>query len=188
MLRSIRAARLEDVETMREIERAAGRLFSEIGMDDVAAHAAPDPVTLGKYIQQQRAWIAMADDQPVGYALVDVLDGCGHLEQVTVHPSYGRQGLGRMLIQSVVDWAEARELPAITLLTFRDVPWNGPYYASLGFAPLADAELTPGLRALRAHESELGLDRESRHAMRLDLPARDGVTSGRSSPRRQGVP
>jgi len=187
MHRSIRTARLEDVETMREMERAAGRLFSEIGMDDIANHAPPESVILGTYIQHQRAWIAAVDDQPVGYALVDVVDGCGHLEQVSVHPAFGRQGLGRMLIQSVVDWAEARGLRAITLLTFRDVPWNGPYYASLGFAPLADAELTPGLLALRAHESDLGLDRESRHAMRLDLPAQDGVISGQSSRRRQGA-
>ncbi len=187
MLRSIRAARLEDVETMREIERAAGHLFSEIGMDGIAAHVPPEAVTLGDYIQQQRAWVAAVDDQPVGYALVDVVDGCGHLEQVSVHPAHGRQGLGRMLIQTVIDWAEARGLPAITLLTFRDVPWNGPYYASLGFGPLADAELTPGLLALRAHESELGLDRESRHAMRLDLPAQDGVIAGQSSWRGQGA-
>jgi len=183
MHRSIRVARLEDVETMREIERAAGRLFSEIGMDDIAAHAPPESVTLGDYIQHQRAWIVAVDDQPVGYALVDVVDGCGHLEQVSVHPAYGRRGLGRMLIQAVVDWAEARGLPAITLSTFRDVPWNGPYYASLGFRPLADSELTPGLLALRVHESELGLDRESRHAMRLDLSAQDGVTLGQSPQR-----
>lgn len=187
MHRSIRAARLEDVETMREIERAAGSLFSEIGMDDIAAHAPPESVILGCYIHHQRAWVATVDDQPVGYVLVDVVDNCGHLEQVSVHPAHGRQGLGRMLIQTVVDWAEARGLQAITLLTFRDVPWNGPYYVSLGFAPLADAELTPGLRALRAHESGLGLDRESRHAMRLALPAQGGVISGQSSGRRQGA-
>ncbi len=187
MGRSVRAARLEDIEAMREIERAAGRLFSEISMDDIAAHAPPEPATLNDYIQHQRAWVAEVNDQPVGYVLVDVVDGCGHLEQVSVHPAYGRQGLGRMLIQSVVDWAGAKGLPAITLLTFRDVPWNGPYYASLGFGPLSDAELTPGLLDLRAHESDLGLDRESRHAMRLDLPAQDGVISGQSSRRRRGA-
>jgi len=73
MRRSVRAARLEDVEAMREIERAAGRLFSEIGMDDVAAHVPPEPVTLHDYIMRQRAWIAAIDDQPVGYVLVDVV-------------------------------------------------------------------------------------------------------------------
>ncbi len=187
MPRSIRVARLEDVETMREIERAAGRLFSEIGMDDIAAHAPPESVILGAYVRDRRAWVATVNDQPVGYILVDVVDGSGHLEQVSVHPAHGRQGLGRMLIQRVADWAEARGLPAITLLTFRDVPWNGPYYASLGFGPLSDAELTPGLLALRDHESELGLDRESRHAMRLDLPAQGGVIAGPSSRRRQGA-
>jgi hypothetical protein len=31
-----------------------------------------------------------------------------------------------MLIQAVVDWAIDEGLPALTLLTFREVPWNGP--------------------------------------------------------------
>lgn len=111
----------------------------------------------------------------MGYAVVDHVDGSGHLEQVSVHPAYGRQGLGRRLIQAVEDWATAGGLPALTLLTFRDVPWNGPYYAALGFRPLADTELTPGLVALRTHENELGLERDARFAMRLNLP-RPGAT------------
>ena len=83
---------------------------------------------------------------------------------------YGRQGLGRLLIWAVVDWATAGGLPALTLLTFREAPWNAPYYASLGFGPLADTALTPGLLALRVHGAELGLDRDARFAMRLKLP------------------
>lgn len=168
--RRIRAARLDDIDAMRTVERAAGCLFADIGMDDVAAHAPAAATVLAAYIRGGRAWIAETDEQPMGYALADVVDGCGHMEQVAVHPLYGRQGLGRMLIQAVVDWATEGGMPALTLLTFREVPWNGPYYASLGFRPLADAELGPELMALRAHESELGLDRDTRFAMRLNLP------------------
>ena len=69
----------------------------------------------------------------------------------------------------MIEWARAHGYPALTLLTFRDVPWNGPYYASLGFSPLQDDALAPELSARRDHESELGLDRDARFAMMLTL-------------------
>ncbi len=36
-------------------------------------------------------------------------------------------------------------LPALTLTTFAEVPWNAPYYEPCGFRRLAEAEITPGL-------------------------------------------
>ena len=56
----------------------------------------------------------------------------------------------------------------LTLTTFAEVPWNAPYYARIGFRVLADAELSPGLRAIRAHEAALGLDRWPRVCMRRE--------------------
>jgi hypothetical protein len=57
----------------------------------------------------------------------------------------------------------------VLLTTFRDVPWNAPYYQRLGFHILRDEELGPGLRSIRAHETQLGLPPESRVCMRLAL-------------------
>jgi len=154
---------------MREIERAAGRLFAEIGMDKVAADEPALPEILLEYVKGQRAWIAECDGHAVGYALADIVDASGHLEQVSVHPDYGRRGIGQALIKTVTRWSQAQGFASLTLMTFRDVPWNGPYYARLGFQPVPDAELTPELRALRLHERELGLDVAARQAMRLRL-------------------
>lgn len=165
----VRAARLSDIDLMQEIERAAGSLFAGIGMDDVAAHPPLEHNVLAAYVRNRRAWVAEIDRQPRGYAIADVVDGCGHLEQVSVDPQYGRRGLGRALIQAVADWARAEGLPALTLLTFRDVPWNGPYYASLGFQEIPGTELAPELRAVRNHECDLGLDPTARIAMSLNL-------------------
>jgi GNAT superfamily N-acetyltransferase len=97
------------------------------------------------------------------------MDGAAHLEQVTVDPEWGRRGIGRRLIDAVVGWAKADGRSALTLLTFRDVPWNGPYYARLGFAELPDDRLGPELAALRRHEAGLGLDVDARGAMVLRL-------------------
>jgi hypothetical protein len=46
---------------------------------------------------------------------------------------------------------------------------NGPYCERLGFRYLADGELTPSLKAIRAAEAAHGLDRWPRAAMRRDL-------------------
>jgi hypothetical protein len=56
----------------------------------------------------------------------------------------------------------------VTLTTFRDVPWNGPFYAKLGFRELR--HLSPGLAAMREHERLIGDDDFGpRIAMRKDL-------------------
>jgi len=60
-------------------------------------------------------------------------------------------------------------IDALTLTTFREVPWNGPYYQRLGFVYLTVEEETPGLRAIRSSERERGLDKWPRACMRLPL-------------------
>jgi hypothetical protein len=78
-------------------------------------------------------------------------------------------GLGRTLIERVEAWARDAGFPALTLSTFRDVLWNGPYHARMGLPSLSEDELTPGLRGLRAHEADHGLNTQVRQFMRLDL-------------------
>ena len=73
------------------------------------------------------------------------------------------------LIEQAVAWAGQRGLGAVTLTTFTDVPWNAPYYERLGFRRLSGDELTPGLKAIRAREAAIGLDRWPRCCMRRDL-------------------
>ncbi len=156
---------------MQEIEIAAGVLFAEIGMHDVAEDGAHETELLESYVEGGRAWVAEEADTVCGYALADILDGQAHLEQVTVRPEYGRRGVGRQIIDEVADWARACGFRSMTLLTFCDVAWNGPYYRRLGFVDVPDAEMGPELARLRAHEADLGLDTSIRGAMRLSLTA-----------------
>jgi hypothetical protein len=57
----------------------------------------------------------------------------------------------------------------VTLSTFRDVPWNGPFYRNHGFRDLEPAEWTPGMRAIREKEAQQGLRVEARVFMRREL-------------------
>lgn len=60
-------------------------------------------------------------------------------------------------------------LPALTLSTFRTVPWNAPYYRRLGFREVEAAQITAGLRAVLDAEVAFGLDPSTRVCMRRSV-------------------
>ncbi|MEU3449303.1 GNAT family N-acetyltransferase [Streptomyces thermolilacinus] len=165
----IRAARPEDLPLLQDVERAAGEPFRALGMDAVADDDPPPLQALEAYRAAGRARVADLDGRPVAYLIWDDVDGAAHVEQVSVHPDAARRGVGRALIEDLAADAAARGVPALTLTTFADVPWNAPYYARLGFRALPEAELTDGLRAIRRAEAAHGLDRWPRLCMRRDL-------------------
>ncbi|MFJ2420035.1 GNAT family N-acetyltransferase [Streptomyces brevispora] len=167
----IRPARRSDLPLLQDIERAAGEPFRTVGMSRVADDEPPSLDVLDEYRRAGRAWVTVrADDRPLGYLVADPVDGAGHIEQVSVHPSAARRGLGSGLIGHAGSWAAAEGLGGLTLTTFSHVPWNAPYYVRLGFRVLMESELTDGLRKIRAEEAEHGLDRWPRVCMRRDVP------------------
>jgi GNAT superfamily N-acetyltransferase len=168
---TIREARAVDLPRLVEIEDAAETTFVALSTDFEPLPGGTSIEELAPYAEAGRAFVAADDaDCPVGYLLVDILDGAAHIEQVSVHPSHARQGIGRELIERAAGWAQAHGLRLLTLTTYVEVPWNGPYYERLGFRRLAPAEETAGLRAIRAHERHIGLDIWARTSMarRLD--------------------
>jgi GNAT superfamily N-acetyltransferase len=166
----IRGARSDELEKLRELERAAGSIFRQLGMDAVADDEPPSTATLAVLQAAGRAWVSTdGADEPVAYMLVEVIDASAHIEQVSVHPRAARQGLGRALIETAAAWARQHGLEALTLTTYRDVPWNRPYYQRLGFHVVDDPQITPGLRRLRAQEADAGLDRWPRVVMRRSI-------------------
>lgn len=175
----IRPATPADLATLQDIERAAGEPFRALGMIAIADDDPPTVETLDRFRRAGNAWVATTpghgadDDAPVAYLLSEQVDEAEHIEQVSVHPRAAHHRIGQALIQHTAD----RTRRPLTLTTFADVPWNASYYARIGFRVLDEAELTPGLRKIRAHEAELGLDRWPRVAMRRDL------TPGGATPR-----
>jgi GNAT superfamily N-acetyltransferase len=166
-----RAATIHDHPQIDAIERAAGDLFRRLGM---AAVADDDPISrsdFDRYAADRRAFVWTIDDRLVAYLLLDELDGAAHIEQVSVHPDAARQGIGAQLITLADSWAAQHGFDAVTLTTFRDVPWNAPYYERLGFRILDPAEWGPGLQARMTDEASHGLNAWPRGAMRRRLPA-----------------
>lgn len=168
MLVRIRDARGGEVALLPEVERASGVWFREVGMDHVADDPPlPVPVLHG-YRDAGGLWVAVEAVGPVAFAAAEDLDGAVHVAQLSVHPGWARRRIGAALLEHAAGCAAGRGAGALTLTTFRDVAWNAPYYARLGFRALGAAELTPGLVARLEAEAEV-VAGAARVAMRRDL-------------------
>jgi GNAT superfamily N-acetyltransferase len=146
----IRPAVHDEIERLREIEDDAGLAFAGIGMPEISSHDAPSAAALAPFIDDGRACVAVDDDdRPIAYLVWSVVDGFAFIEQVSVARSHARRGVGRELI----DQLEATTRRPLLLTTFRDVPWNAPYYRRLGFEVVEPADHGPELAALIARET-----------------------------------
>ncbi|MFI1161741.1 GNAT family N-acetyltransferase [Streptomyces sioyaensis] len=163
----IRLAEPNDLEHLPDLQLAAGEAFRGIGMAHVADNPPLSIGHLAKYQRVGQAWVGVDHaDNPMGFVIVDMLDGCAHIEQISVHPVMAGRGLGRRLIDHVACWAVDQGLPALTLSTFRTVPWNAPYYLRLGFQEVEPSQITNGLRTVLDAEAAFGLDPSTRVCMR----------------------
>ncbi len=163
---SIALAETENLSALPEIERHAANLFRGWGVpDSVFAHNT-SPETFAEAQRAGLLWLVLSPEQtPVAFALLERLGATLHLQEMDVHPAHGRRGLGTALLRQVFAWAKEGGYRALTLTTYRDIPWNAPFYAKLGFVTLSEAELTADLRARMAQEAALGLALERRVAM-----------------------
>jgi GNAT superfamily N-acetyltransferase len=156
----VRAAARSELPLLDEIGDRADQLFRTAGYE------LPEiPLDEGALAKAKAVFVA--GRPPIGFVQVIEVDGLAHIAELGVIPRWMRQGIGGALLERACEWARTHGYPAVTLITYRDVPWNGPYYAARGFAEI---EPTPGLAALREHEGALGLDEVGpRITMRRDL-------------------
>ncbi len=173
----IRPARPDELPDLQRVEREAGERFRGLGLlDHLLDHSLSLP-ELSAHQRAGRVWVAVdAGERLVGFAVASVLGGNAHLEELDVVPRAGQRGVGTRLLARVCAWAAAEGFSAITLSTFRDVPWNAPFYARRGFHPVPSAELSPALHEVRAREERLGIAVEERVMMRRTLPPGAGAS------------
>jgi GNAT superfamily N-acetyltransferase len=163
---TITLARQEDLARLAAIELAAADLLAGHAPDSVLRETTS--LSELRYAQSQgRLWVALAKNVPVGFAHVEVVEPLvAHLKEIDVHPDHGRQGIGTRLVAAVCNWAALAGYAFVTLTTFRDVPWNMPFYAKLGFLEVETAGLSSPLRSVVEDEARHGLDPARRVVMR----------------------
>lgn len=112
-------------------------------------------------------WMAEVDGQPVGF-LAGRIDATRlHIDEVDVLRAHQGKGVGRRLLETAAAYARANGLAALSLTTFRNVPWNAPFYAAFGFREWAPQDAPAAVRATLADEAANGLN--DRCAMVMDL-------------------
>jgi len=125
----------DDIPALVAADRAASMLFESTGLispealTDTIPHAAfEEAIAAGHVIGARHI-----EGFVVGFTLTS-LRGTGlYLDQISVHPDHGQRGLGTELMMHILQDAEDRKLPSVTLSTFRELAWNAPFYASMGF-------------------------------------------------------
>lgn len=165
---TVRPTRPGDVTALPAIERAAGQLFRDY--PELAWLAEGEVISAEQhldYAERGLSWLALANELPVGFILAELHVSSLFIVELSVHLDWQGKGIGRRLIACVADQARKRGLASLTLTTFRDVPWNAPFYARLGFEMITT--LTPELREKREEETAHGLAYDARCAMRLPL-------------------
>lgn len=167
---SVEPAKREHLALLPAIERAAANVFPEGMIPDEAKDYVLSLEEFENALAQKQLWVAITpDNQPVGFAMVTVNAGgeSALLAELDVDPDHQQKGLGRALVQTVIEWARKEGIKQLSLTTFCNVPWNAPFYEKMGFRRLSRNELTATLVAFLDKEDKLGL--KDRVAMQLDL-------------------
>lgn len=163
----IRLAVPDDLPRLPDIELAAAALFPEGDLPALLRLVSTPASALVAAQREGRLWVAEHGGEVVGFVLASRNGACGYLDEMDVHPDHGRRGIGRALVGTVQAWAQASGLRTLNLTTFAHLPWNAPFYASMGFRRPEDSELCPLLSEALAAQRAAGL--RQRVAMRRTL-------------------
>jgi len=168
----VRRAQQRDAAALPAIERSAAELFR---IDPTLAWLADsDVATVAQHrvaIEEACVWIAeSATAGPAGFIRARAIAKQLHIEELSVSQAFQGQGAGRQLVRAAIEHARLQHMHAVTLTTFRDVPWNAPFYERMGFVVAAADGLEAHLSEALQKEVEHGFAAERRCAMRLKLP------------------
>ena len=167
---AVRLAEPTDAPELPIIEHDAAQVFRAVeGLEWIAREAAGGGETYLDLVEAGTVWVADAGGVLCGFLAARVEGEEFHIVELSVRRSQQRRGVARALIERAALEARRLALSALTLTTFRDVPWNAPLYRHLGYRDLAEDELGPELRRLRDDEAAHGLDPSRRVCMRRDI-------------------
>lgn len=164
----IRLTSAADAVFLPDVERSSVRAFLTMpGLTWIAHDRVLTEAQHLGFITMGTHWVAVdAGAGPVGFLAAERFGAELHIWELSVREEWQKHGIGRRLIAAACAWAGTCGCAAATLTTFRDVPWNAPSYAKIGFTILEGDDIGERLAQVLAYERELGLPGERRCAMR----------------------
>ncbi|MBV7258131.1 GNAT family N-acetyltransferase [Erythrobacter crassostreae] len=163
---SLRLARPEDADAMPTIELAASVLFADdpdladFDLDDLW-----EPDELRVFIRKGHCLVSHVGEDMVGFLVTQPFQRELHIWEMDVLPDHQGKGIGGGLLRACQIDARNSGFKALTLTTFRDLPWNAPFYNRLGFEEVTALDAHPRLAGELANEADDGLPAERRCAM-----------------------
>ncbi len=160
---SLRLARAADAQTMPGIERAAAAAFAgEPSVDPARTRSEADYARL---IRRGHSLVAHVGEMMAGLLVAQPFSRELHIWEMDVAPAFQRRGIGAGLVRAAMIDGRNTGFKALTLTTFRDLAWNGPFYARLGFEEVTALDAHPRLAGELANEVDDGLPADRRCAM-----------------------
>ncbi len=160
---SLRLARPADADAMPAIERAAAVAFAgEASIDITRTRAEAD---FARLIRKGHCLVAHVGEEMAGFLVAEPFRRELHIWEMDVHPRFQRRGIGAGLVRAAQIDARNTGFKALTLTTFRDLAWNGPFYARLGFEEVTAIDAHLRLSGELANEADDGLPMDRRFAM-----------------------
>ena len=122
---------------------------------------------LKSYADGDRLWVALENQKPAGFAVVDTYGSYVHLAELDVDPLFMRRKIGSQLVMQTIDWSRKNGFRAMSLRTFSNTIWSMALYQGLGFRPCTKelAHLYPLIEA----EKAMGLPIQNRLTLVLEL-------------------
>lgn len=153
---------------MRAIERQASQRFQGTPEAWIAADPPAPAALLADRRDAGGLWVATLEgDRPVAAIRFRPLDDNLYIEQLDVLPAFAGLRLGAALLDRAELLAREAGLGALQLSTFRDIPWNAPWYRRIGFEVI---EVLPSsLESIRRDHIARGLDESRRVFMRRSV-------------------
>lgn len=163
---SIRLARPADAQGFHEVEEdAAALLAAEPSLAGVPVPHSNSAAEYRSMIGQGHCLAALSGERIVGFAATRRHGRELHLHELSVATDFQRRRIGATLLNALKIDARNSGVRAITLHTYRDVPFNAPFYERHGWVVVEDLESHPRLAAGHAAAVDFGLPADRRCAM-----------------------
>ncbi|KPC36230.1 GNAT family acetyltransferase [Pseudomonas syringae pv. cilantro] len=144
---NLRLSEFSDLPDLRRISAHARDRYKTIPS---LAHVADLPPLNADRFEACRVVVAVDQNtqKVIGFAAMRLLDNLLYLDNISVVPGASGNGVGKTLLSSVVTHAQDLRVQAVSLTTFREPLWNGPWFRKHGFGPMPDADIGEGLRSV----------------------------------------
>lgn len=153
----IRRPHPHEIKLLPQIENEADLRYRRMGLGRILEMPPASLASLEAGRRESRLWVAVSPlNQPIGFALMKFPGGTAWLDQLSVLRRWQGRGYGRALIARTAAAACDLGHRALHLSTYRNVPWNAPYYARRGFEEMPRGEWPRAFRMQFMEENSHG--------------------------------